>query len=352
MDGNIIQSYQAWIQRSAQPYFYYFNTAATFYNMFYNYANNYAGQSFVSEYYTKNTTTNINTYNNRPDIFKGELILATRMAYGSRDNVNRLLGNSMRYNFLDQRLYSILNYFNNTTMPASADSVQYINLLNNLNARFTDYQEFLVQVKYSMGQTSNYANNDLYRNILTQYKVNSISMIDLDIFNNWNTYVLNFNYNFSPLLNGLNNTIVQYNQLNSNILNLSSIGYELNNFINNFITRYQINFDDVLAMRYLNFIDEYNTIFSGLTYFTEKDTFTSNVAYRNNNYTLIQFDFSTLPISDIMGLYQSDISAFKQLFTIMLGNRQNNILTQSLTQAQIIQYNQYYTVNDVTSLTF
>ena len=350
MEGNIIQSYQAWIQRSAQPYFYYFNTAATFYNMFYNYANNKAGQSFVSEYYTKNTNTTV--YNNRPDIFKGELILATRMAYGSRDNVNRLSGNSMRYNFLDQRLYSILNYFKNTTMPASADSVQYINLLNNLNTRFTDYQEFLVQVKYSMGQTSKYANSDLYGNILTQYKINSISMIDLDIFKNWNTYVLNFNYNFTPLLSGLNNTIVQYNQLNSNVLDLSSLGYELNNFINNFFTRYETNFDDVLAMRYLDFIDEFNTIFSGLTYFTEKDTFTSNVAYRNNNYTLIQFNFSALPISNIMNIYQSDVSGFKQLFTIMLGNRQNNILTQSLTQSQIIQYNQYYTVNDVTSLTF
>jgi len=350
MEGHIVQSYQAWIQRSAQPYFYYFNTAATFYDMFYNYANNKSGQSFVSEYYTKSTNKNI--YNNRPDIFKGELILATRMAYGSRDNVNRLSGNSMRYNFLDQRLYSILNYFKNTTMPASADSVQYINLLNNLNTRFTDYQEFLVQVKYSMGQISKYANNDLYGNILTRYKVNSISMVDLDIFKNWNTYVLNFNYNFAPLLSGLNNTIIQYNQLNSNILDLSSLGYELNNFINNFFTRYETNFDDVLAMRYLNFIDEYNTIFSGLTYFSEKDTFTSNVAYRNNNYTLIQFNFSALPISNIMNLYQSDVSAFKQLFTIMLGNRQNNILTQSLDTTQINQYNQYYSVNDVTSLTF
>jgi hypothetical protein len=345
MEGHIVQSYQAWINRSAQPYFYYFNALGGYYNIMYN---GYLGNKFISEYYT--TTSNQTSYNNRPDIFQGELVYATRMAYGSRDSINRLSGNSLRYNLLDQRLYGIIDTFTSTN-PTN-DSTQYVNLLNNLNRRFTDYQEFLVQVKYSMGQTSMYANNDLYSTLLTQFKVNNISMTDLQIFNNWNTYVLNFNYNFSPILSGLNNTIIQYNQLNSNILDLSSLGYELNNFINNFNTRYQINFDDVLALRYLNIIDDYNSIFSGLTYFTEKDTFTSNIAYRNNNYTLIQFDFSALPISNIMGLYQSDISAFKQLFTIMLGNRQKNTSGTVLPANIIAKYNQYYTINDVTSITF
>ena len=36
----------------------------------------------------------------------------------------------------------------------------------------------------------------------------------------------------------------------------------------------------------------------------------------------------------------------------MLNYRQKNILTQSLTTDQIILYNDYYSVNDVTSLTF
>lgn len=359
MEGNLIQSYQSWIQRQAQPYFYYFNTLAIYYNMMYS----YTGKSFISEYYTGITGTTGATgmsYNNRPDIFQGRTVYATRMAYGTRDATNRILGNSMRYNLLDQRLYGILNNFKhaNPSSLTAIDAIPEIYILNNLNARFTDYQEFLTLLKYSMDVTGPYPNNDIYLQIITEFKVNSVPMNDLDIYDNWNTYLLNFTYNFKSLLSGLTNTITQYNQLSSNTLNMSSLGYELFNFINTFYNSNERDFSDINALQYLSntkfhhIIDEYDTIFNGLTSFPQKQTLINDFAYRDNNNELITLNFNTLSFQQIAGPYQSDISLFKQLFTTMLNYRQKNILTQSLTTDQIILYNDYYSVNDVTSLTF
>ena len=359
MEGHLIQSYQAWIQRQAQPYFYYFNTLAIYYDMMYS----YSGKSFISEYYLGVTGPSGATgmsYNNRPDIFQGETVYATRMAYGTRDYTNRILGNSPRFNFLDQRLYGILNNFkhSNASSLTALDPISEIVILNNLNIRFTDYQEFLVLLKYSMDVTGPYPNNDLYLQIITQFKVNSVPMTDIQIYNSWDTYLLNFTYDFSSLLNGLTNTITQYNQLSSNTLDMSSLGYELFNFINTFFNSNERNFADINALQYLSntnyhhIINEYNTIFSGLTSFPQKQTLINDFAYRDNNYELITLSFIPISLQQISNLYQSDISMFKQLFTSILNYRQKNILTQSLTQEQIILYNDYYSVNDVTSLTF
>jgi len=361
MEGTIVQSYQAWIQRSGQPCFYYFNTLSLFYDMMYV----YSGRSFVSEYYTKNTDNT--TYNNRPDTIQGELVYATRMAYGTRDNKNRLSGISMRYNLLDQRLNSIINGFNSTVAPDfdyENDPIEIINLLTNLNTRFTDYQEFLVLFKNSMNIIGPYTDQTTvkYSNILNQFKVNSTSITDLDLFNGWNNYVLNYatnqNYIFSSVITGLSTAITQYNELESNTLDFTSIGYELYHFINNFYNVHERNFGDVLSLRYLSntnyhyIIDEFNTIFNDLVYFSERDNLQNDIDYRNNNYSLVSLDFLNITIDKITSIYQSDVAIFKELFKNILNYRQKNIQNQNTTFEENQLLTDYNSVNDVTSLTF
>ena len=365
MEGHLIQSYQAWIQRSAQPYFYYYNLLSQFYDMMYI----YSGRSFLSEYYTINTTNNTNIYDNRHDVIQGVAIYATRMAYGTRDNIGRLNGVSMRYNLLDQRLYGIDDYFTNQTANnynTTQDPIHIINILSTLNQRFTDYQEFLVLMKNSQNIIGSYPIDDIYSTTLTQFKVNSVSMVDLDIFNGWNNFLLNYyanySYNFSSIITGISETIDLYNKMSSNTLDMSSLGYELYNFTNNFNTINQSNFADVNTLRYENatvyhhLIDDLNnSINYNLSFshnFVQRNNFNNDVIYWNDNYSLISLDFLDISIGKIMGLYQSDISAFKQLFTIILGNRQKNVSTVAQSESQIELYNNYYSINDVTSLTF
>ena len=360
MEGNIIQSYQAWIQKSIQPYFYYFNTLSLFYDMMYI----YDGRSFISEYYTTNTTNT--TYNNRPDTIQGELVYSTRMAYSTRDNKNRLAGIGMRYNLLDQRLYGIMNTFNATNAPIFDyvnDPIQVIQILSNLNTRFTDYQEFLALFKNSMNLTTTNTSNTKYNTITTQFKVNSFIITDLDLFNGWNDYVLNYltnnNYKFGSVITGLSTAINQYNQLSAKILDLSSIGYELNHFIQNFNNIHQRNFGNSINLRYLNntnyhqLINEYNAIFNNLTYFSERDTLQSDFKYRDDNYSLISLEFMNITLDKITSIYQSDVAVFKELFKNILNYRQKTIPTsENSTPAQNQLLVDYNSVNDVTSLTF
>lgn len=361
MEGHIIQSYQAWIQRSAQPYFYYYNLLSQFYDMMYI----YSGRSFVSEYYTSNTTNNTTLYNNRYDIIQGATIYANRMAYGTRDNLGRLHGVSMRYNLLDQRLVGIdvnLNQSNINNYNTTQDPIQIFNMLNILNQRFTDYQEFLVLIKNSQNIINLYPTLDIYSTLLTQFKVNSVSMFDLDIFNNWNSFILNYyttyNYNFSSIITGLSSSINLYNTMASNTLDMSSLGYELYNFTNNFDTINQRNFADTNALRYLNgttyhhIIDDLITSLGSSTYFSDIDIFNNDVLYWNTNYSLVTLDFLDITLQKIMGPYQSDVSVFKQLFTVILNYRQKNVSTTNQTATEIQLYNDYYSINDVTSLTF
>ena len=372
MEGNIVQSYQAWIQRANQPYFYYFNTLSLFYDMMYIYQDDPidpnilgSGRSFISEYYTKNSTTT--TYNNRPDIIQGELVYSTRMAYGTRDNKNRLAGVSMRYNLLDQRLYGILKNFNNISAPLfdyENDPIQIMNILTNLNTRFTDYQEFLVLFKNSMNITGSYINQTTkkYSDITTQFKVNSTNITDIDLFTGWNNYLLNYatnqNYIFSSIITGLSTAITQYNQLESDTLNFASVGYELYNFMNNFYNIHERNFGDVLSLRYLcntnyhHIIDEYNSILNNLTYFNERNNLQSDIDYRNNNYSLVSLNFLNITIDKVFGLYQSDISVFKELFKNVLNYRQTNVQNPDAIQISDELLTDYNSINDVTSLTF
>jgi hypothetical protein len=360
MEGHLIQSYQAWIQRSAQPYFYYYNLLTQFNDMMYG----YSGKTFISEYYTVDTNNNT-YYNNRHDNIQGVTIYATRMAYGTRDVKGRLNNISKRYNLLDQRLVSIDNNFKHSTVinyDGNIDPIQIFNMLNILNQRFTDYQEFLVLIKNSMNVTGSYPNSDIYSTILTQYKVNSVSMFDLNIFNDWNSFLLNYyttyNYNYSSLITGLSTTINLYNTMSSTTLDMSSLGYELYSFTNNFASVNQRNFADSNLLRYENatvyhnLIDQLNTSISTLMYFPDKDSFDSDVTYWNSNYSLVSLNFLDISIDKIMSLYQSDVAGFKQLFTSILNYRQKNVSTTAQTQEQIQLYNDYYSINDVTSLTF
>jgi hypothetical protein len=103
--------------------------------------------------------------------------------------------------------------------------------------------------------------------------------------------------------------------------------------LNKFYINNERNFSDTNIIKYLSnsnyhhIIDEYDFIFSQLQYFTERDTFTNDILYWNNNYTLIQLDFVGNTIDNIMSIYQSDVSVFKQLFTSMLNYRQKTIST-------------------------
>ena len=49
---------------------------------------------------------------------------------------------------------------------------------------------------------------------------------------------------------------------------------------------------------------------------------------------------------------QQNTKVFKKLFTSILDYRQKNVSTTSQTPTQLQLYNDYYSVNDVTSLTF
>jgi hypothetical protein len=361
MEGNIVQSYQAWINKGSKPYFYYYNTLSIFYDMFYI----YSGRSFISEFYTKNNNNNNVSYNNRPDTIRGETIYATRMAYGTRDMIGRLNGVGVRYNLLDQRLYSIINNFNASSASSfdlNDDPIQIINILNNLNQRFTDHQEFLTLMKYSINITNPYPNSDIYLTLITQFKSSSQPMTDLVLYQLWNDYILNYykeqNYLYSSIINGLVTTIDQYAELTSNTLDMSSIGYELYNFTNNIYTNYQTNFSDTSIIKYLSnsnyhdicevFIEYINS----QPYFNEKDNFNNDFNYRQNNNTLIELDFIDMPAKNIFSVYQSDVSVFKELFKNILNYRQKNVSTQSVTIEQKKLLDDYYSINDVTSLTF
>ena len=362
MEGYIIQTYQGWIQRNTQPYFYYYNTLSSFYDMMYI----YSGRSFISEYYSKKSNNTF--YNNRPDTIRGITIYSTRMAYGTRDFISRYNGVSKRYNLLDQRLFGIDNNFKQSTVlnyNTIQDPIQIMQLLTILNQRFTDYQEFLVLMKNSINVTGSYIQNsstDNYAILITQFKVNSVSMTDLDIFNGWNSYISNYylnnDYNFSSLISGLSNTISLYNELNVSTLDYSSLGYELYNFINNFNAINQRNFADKNLLRYENgtlyhnLVNELNQTLSGLTNFSDKNNLSNDINYRNTNYSLVSLDFLNISLANIVGPYQSDVSTFKQLFTSILNYRQKNVSTtaQSINEAKL--YDDYYSINDVTSLTF
>jgi len=359
MEGNIIQSYEAWITRKSQPYFYYYNTLSIFYDMFFI----YSGRNFISEYYTKNETNTV--YNNRPDQIKGETVYATRMAYGTRDEKGRLNSVGTRYNLLDQRLYSIIdtyNAFNIDLFDMNDDPIQIIEILTILNKRFTDYQEFLTLLKYSININNPYPNNDKYLQIITQFKTSSIPMTDLVLHQSWNTYMNNYateqNYTYSSIISGLTTTINQYTQLSSNILDLSSIGYELHSFMNMFYQKNQRNFSDSNLIKYLSnsnyheMINDFNNIITSVTYFNEKDNLLSDYTYRTNNYTLIQLDFIELTIDNIMGIYQSDVSVFKELFKNILNYRQKTVSTETISIDEKKLQNDYNSINDVTSVTF
>jgi hypothetical protein len=359
MEGTILQSYQSWIQRKAQPYFYYYNTLSIFYDMFFI----YSGRNFISEYYTTNSTST--SYANRYDKIKGELIYATRMAYGTRDYIGRLQGISKRYNLLDQRLYSIVDTFNASNVNSfdmNDDPIQIIEMLTLLNKRFTDHQEFLVLLKNSININKPYPNKDIYLQLITQFKTSSVPSTDLALYQSWNSYMLNYstheNYVYSPIISGLSTTIDQYNQLSYTILDFSTIGYELHHFMNVFYQSNQRNFSDSRLIKYLsnsNFysiLNDFNTIISSIPYFTEKDTLLSDYAYRTNNYTLVQLDFMNLTIDSIMGIYQSDIAAFKELFKNILSYRQVNVSLTSTSEDQKKLMDDYYSINDVTSVTF
>jgi hypothetical protein len=159
----------------------------------------------------------------------------------------------MRYNLLDQRLYGIDNNFS-INYNTNQDPIQIINVLSTLNQRFTDYQEFLVLMKNSMNVIGSYTTVDTYSTLLTQFKVNSTSMTDLDIFNGWNSFLLNYgtnyNYNFASIITGISNSINLYNIMSSTSLDFSSLGYELTNFINNFYVINQRNFSNLHSLRY------------------------------------------------------------------------------------------------------
>ena len=362
MEGYIIQTYQGWIQRNTQPYFYYYNTLSSFYDMMYI----YSGRSFISEYYTTNSNNTL--YNNRPDTIRGATIYSTRMAYGTRDLLSRYNGVSKRYNLLDQRLFGIDNNFNKSTIlnyDTTQDPIQIIQLLTILNQRFTDYQEFLVLMKNSMNVAGSYIQNsstDNYATFITQFKVNSVSMTDLDIFNGWNSYIsnyyLNTNYKFSSIISGLSNTISLYNIMNASTLDYSSLGYELYNFINNFNAINQRNFADKNLLRYENgtlyhnLINELNQTLTGISSFSDKNNLINDINYRNTNYSLISLDFLNTSLSNIVGPYQSDVSTFKQLFTSILNYRQKNVSTTAQSIDETKLYDDYYSINDVTSLTF
>jgi hypothetical protein len=359
MEGNILQSYESWIQRRAQPYFYYYNTLSIFYDMFFI----YSGRNFISEYYTKTDQTT--TYNNRPDQIKGELIYATRMAYGTRDNTERLNGTSTRYNLLDQRLYSIIDNLNASNVDSfdmNDDPIQIIEILTILNKRFTDYQEFLVLLKFSININGPYPNKDKYLQIITQFKTSSTPYTDLLLYQSWNSYMIDYSkhekYVYSSILNGLSTTIDQYNQLSYNILDLSTIGYELHNFMNMFYQSNQRNFSDSGLIKYLSnsnsysILNDFNEILSNMTYFTEKDTLQSDYTYRTNNYTLVQLDFMNLSIDSIVGVYQSDVAGFKELFKNILNYRQKNVTLTSVSVEEKKLMDDYYSINDVTSVTF
>jgi len=360
MEGNIIQGYQAWINRSAQPYFYYYNTLASFYDMFFI----YSGRSFVSEYYSKDSNNN-NLYNSRPDIIRGDVIYSTRMAYGTRDIKGRLSGVGVRYNLLDQRLYGIYDLFNSENasyFDMNDDPIQIINVLNNLNQRFTDYQEFLTLMKYSINITGPYPNTDNYLILITQFKASSVPMTDLTLYQTWNDYTKNYyknqNYTYSSIINGLITTIGQYSQLSYNILDLSSIGYELYNYMNKFYQINQRNFSDNSFIQYLSnsnyhkFINDLNTIVSQEPYILEKDVLLSDYNYRTNNYKLVELNFIDISKNNIFSIYQSDVSVFKELFKNILDYRQKNIITENITIDQKKLLDDYYSINDVTSLTF
>ena len=360
MEGNIVQSYQAWINKGSKPYFYYYNTLSIFYDMFYI----YSGRSFISEYYTKDSNNNI-SYNNRPDTIRGETIYATRMAYGTRDTIGRLNGVSVRYNLLDQRLYSIINNFNSSNasfFDLNDDPIQIINILNNLNQRFTDHQEFLTLIKYSINITNPYPNTDIYLTLITQFKASSQPMTDLVLYQLWNDYILNYykeqNYLYSSIINGLVITIDQYTELTSTTLDMSSVGYELHNFINNIYTSYQSNFSDTSIIKYLsnsnyhNICDVFIDYINSQPYFYDKNSFNNDFNYRQNNNTLIELDFIDMPAKNIFSVYQSDVSVFKELFKNILNYRQKNVSTQSVTIDQKKLLDDYYSINDVTSLTF
>jgi hypothetical protein len=267
----------------------------------------YSGKTFISEYYTVDTNNNT-YYNNRHDSIQGVTIYATRMAYGTRDIKGRLNNISKRYNLLDQRLVSIDSNFTNYTIDnydGNIDPIQIFNMLNILNQRFTDYQEFLVLLKNSMNIIDSYIiKSDTYSLLLTQFKVNSISMFDLDIFNGWNTFLLNYyskyNYIFSSIITSLSSTINIYNTMCSNTLDMSSLGYELYRYMNNFNAINQRNFSDVISLRYNNgttyhhLIDELNSNMNMISSIPDKDIFNSDVLYWNTNYSLVTLDFSSI----------------------------------------------------------